>query len=512
MPPLSTRLLFPFCLGASLGLFAACQGEPPALQETSAWTTRSFAQDEEGWPTQGRLLHGSELESVSFLKAAFEDTGELIQDLRLEKGELVGEVTYRDDSGSPVLSTCAVTPTTGVNRNCGFSWKGVGSCTPQSSVHLGAGGCGLGTCSGNAVLRVCPGTQPCVSANAIASGDNGCNGSLCPDVTFTCPASGTYTVLAGAWMAGQPWSARVEASSGKFPARRVLRGAELIGARLFGTSVKNPQHDDMTVVIEDVLNANQVVDEGRSPPTWWDGSGNTFLYKMKMKRQDEWVTCSNVNGGPNSDWMVPVSGVYDEDTGARDTSDPTRFTLGCHHDVIAKCYRWGYQPWKDGLNPGGTGNMGDAHAVCTRMARADYCGNGGTQTQEGTHITFWDHQVNPTVFTRPDADDILPQEIFEAGWNRSGAVCLSHARWKTLPPPPIGCPLIAPSLLPDGSIAGDCKPGEKWHNDVLCPTVCNTPEEALNYEPSTSPIRLFNHSAIHGADGGTPSDGGVPTP
>jgi|GEM_PF-2460659 len=506
MPPLPSRLLFPLCLGACLGLFLACQGEAP-IRETPAWATRSFATEgTPGWPTQGRLLHGSELESVSFQRAVFDGTEQPIHDLHLDKGELVGEVDYASDVGSPVVTACLAMPTVGATRNCGFVWKGVGKCAPHAPVHLGAGGCGLGTCSGDPVVRVCADTQSCVYANAIATGNDGCDGNLCPDVTFTCPASGTYTVLAGPRVTGASWSVNLMASSGTFPSRREVRGTALIGARLRGYSVHNPQGVDMLIRIEDVRNADQVTDEGRG--TQWDPSGATFLYKASMELRGVPVRCAAVNGGTNSDWMVPVHGTYDEDTGARDTTNATRFTFGCHHDVIAKCYRWGYQPWKDTT----TGNMGDAHAVCTRMARADYCGNGGTQTQEGTHIVFWDRGVLPNIFPRPGAGEISAHEPFEAGWNKRGAVCLSHARWKQLPPPPFACPLIAPSLLPDGSIAGDCKPGETWRDNTPCPTVCNTPEEALNYEFPNNPVLLFNHSAFNGADGGTPSDGGVSTP
>src|SRR6218665_3534778 len=168
MPPLPSRLLFPLCLGACLGLFLACQGEAP-IRETPAWATRSFATEgTPGWPTQGRLLHGSELESVSFQRAVFDGTEQPIQDLHLDKGELVGEVDYASDVGSPVVTACLAMPTVGATRNCGFVWKGVGKCAPHAPVHLGAGGCGLGTCSGDPVVRVCADTQSCVYANAIA--------------------------------------------------------------------------------------------------------------------------------------------------------------------------------------------------------------------------------------------------------------------------------------------------------------------------------------------------------
>ncbi|MBM7112020.1 ADYC domain-containing protein [Archangium primigenium] len=515
----SSRPVSPLCLVACLGLLLACQGELPPPETTASPASRSFAQDGDpvppGWPTQGRLLHGSALESVSFLSADFSATKKALHDLHLERGELVGAVDYERDTTHPVLAACAQ-PTVGATRDCGYGWRGVGACTPGTLVSLGAGGCGLGTCSGDPVLRVCPGPQSCTQAQALVSGDNGCGGSLCPHVTFVCPASGRYTVLAGPKHSGTPaWSVGLVPSSGVFPARREVRGTELIGARLHAYSVHNPQTPDMLVSIEDVINADTVDPDVQptSGPARWDASGATFLYKTRLTRLGLPEKCERGSNPDGSNWMVPLFGTYDEDTGVRDGNPPARFTFGCTQDVIAKCYRWGYQPWKGYTNAsspagGTTGNHGQAHAVCTRMARADYCGNGGTQTQEGTPILFWDEQVSPANLARPTPSVIPAEAPFEAGWNTLGAVCLSHARWKTLPPPPTQCQLIAPSLLADGSIAGDCAPGQVWVGpsspNTLCPTVCNTPEEALNYSNYNNPLLLFNHSALHGEDAGTP--------
>jgi hypothetical protein len=504
MSPLPSRSLWLLCLGACLGALLACQGEDAVSDASGTWTSRAFAEGETptpGWPTQGRLLHGSDLESVSFTNAEFAPK-KPIYNLHLDKGELIGELDYERDGGSSLVQACTP-PFIGAARDCGYTWQGVGRCTPGVAVHLGAGGCGLGTCSGDPVLRVCSGLQSCLHANALVTGDNGCSGSVCPDVAFTCPSTGTYTVYAGARVSNATtWSVGLVPSSGTFPARRIIQGTELIGARLQGYSLAEPQSPDMLLIIQDVVNASTLADLDRDPSglTPWDGTGSTFLYRAQMTRGSTTVRCSAAGGGPYSDWMVPVSGVYNT-RGQRDTSNPTRFTFGCQHDVISKCYRWGFKPW--------LGNdLDDVHASCTRMARADYCGEGKPQTENGTHVVFWDPRT-PSSFPKPDASAFAPNELFEAGWSRFGAVCLSHARWKTLLSLPPGCNLVAPSLQPTGDARDECQPGEKEHGGMRCPTVCNTPEEALNYQNATLRLRLFNHSAIHGdTDGGTPLDGG----
>lgn len=79
--------------------------------------------------------------------------------------------------------------------------------------------------------------------------------------------------------------------------------------------------------------------------------------------------------------------------------------------VIAKCVAWGYEPWEHGP---------DLHQACTRLARADYCGDGVPHTENGTLIDVYD----PRGILEPEGD-----MDFEAGWGPDGAVCVSHPRY-----------------------------------------------------------------------------------
>lgn len=112
-----------------------------------------------------------------------------------------------------------------------------------------------------------------------------------------------------------------------------------------------------------------------------------------------------------------VPGLWDE-SGARHasvshdgiTSDAS---YSCTTGVIAKCVAWGYAPWAAGA---------DLHQTCTRMARADYCGNGEPHTANGTTIDVFDtHGIQSAVHA--------PDLSFEAGWGTDGAVCVSQPRY-----------------------------------------------------------------------------------
>jgi ADYC domain len=89
-------------------------------------------------------------------------------------------------------------------------------------------------------------------------------------------------------------------------------------------------------------------------------------------------------------------------------------TYSCGNGVIAKCVAWGYAPWSVGA---------DVHAGCTRMARADYCGDGTPWTMDGTLINMFD-QLG--VNSRSSSSGMK----FEAGWSAGGAVCAARTRYQ----------------------------------------------------------------------------------
>jgi hypothetical protein len=124
---------------------------------------------------------------------------------------------------------------------------------------------------------------------------------------------------------------------------------------------------------------------------------------------------ANPCGAGVSGTLVP--GVWD-DSGARwDRFDSSGAVLdttySCTTGVLAKCELWGYRPWAVGT---------ELHQACTRMARADYCGDNVSHTENGTSIDVFD----VLGVQAASADDAL---TFEAGWGPDGAVCVREPRY-----------------------------------------------------------------------------------
>lgn len=134
-------------------------------------------------------------------------------------------------SHTPAASTqpCQV-PEQGLHRSCGFKLEHVGQCQPGQQVQVGAGGvppgaaCGtqpLGqTLAGTALLRVCSGLHACNEATALAQSDGTC-GTFLPAVAFTCPVSGSFSVLSASYSSAQQAQVQVAVSGATYPASEI---------------------------------------------------------------------------------------------------------------------------------------------------------------------------------------------------------------------------------------------------------------------------------------------------
>jgi hypothetical protein len=142
--------------------------------------------------------------------------------IRINTLHILNETDYTDNEVIvPVVIDAAMPPsvtnpcdggTTGAGRDCGWEVEGTHTCTPGAMVTAACSAtCGLGSCDGDSILRVCAGTMPCSAAEAIGQNDDsGCGsrdcgeagGDCCSQEMFTCPAGGMYTVLVGAYEAG----------------------------------------------------------------------------------------------------------------------------------------------------------------------------------------------------------------------------------------------------------------------------------------------------------------------
>jgi len=130
---------------------------------------------------------------------------------------------------------------------------------------------------------------------------------------------------------------------------------------------------------------------------------------------------------------IPLAGSWDESAGTATSGahndDPGVFTLACEGYALAKCVEFGYAPWRTVTEceaPGecGARSLAPFHQACTRMLRADYCGDGTATTRDGTQVDLWDDFGIQ--------NDEAPTWNLEAEWSADGAVCVDETRWPTI--------------------------------------------------------------------------------
>ena len=232
-----------------------------------------------------------------------------------------------------------------------------------------------------------------------------------------------------------------------------LQGVKLQGVKLQGTTFSGVVLQDGQSVDrsgEDLIGAEWDVEitsaDGQGNPVeeefvlrfddiYPDGNhDDVFLYEVsyRSKLSNEWSSlCEDSQGNPLP--AIPLSNYWDEATGDR-IDDPNVVSFACTNAVLAKCVEWGYRPWATATRCDNVKknkgcyqvSLQDYHQACTRMARADYCGNGEPWTVPGTAIDIWD-QLSPQI-EAPATDWAI-----EAEWDVDGATCLNDIRqqaWK----------------------------------------------------------------------------------
>jgi ADYC domain-containing protein len=201
-----------------------------------------------------------------------------------------------------------------------------------------------------------------------------------------------------------------------------LNGMSLNGMSLNGTSLTGTV-DGQTVAGADLVGAQLVglLANGDTLPLRIDSaatlpSPNTdvWAYGVSYQTADGWSPmCGSNPSGPIL--AVPVAGTFNYGWGVAGggsyTADSSSFTFGCRGTAIAKCVELGYKPWQevDGAS------LAPAMVACTRMLRADYCGDGTSYTVNGTPINLYD---------RWDIQTDTESWPVEAEWTADGAACI----------------------------------------------------------------------------------------
>jgi len=208
----------------------------------------------------------------------------------------------------------------------------------------------------------------------------------------------------------------------------VLRGGELIAFPRRGLMIGGEDLEGATLegVLSDDTTISFRIDEVA-------GTTDSEIFEYTVSYWDglTWANlCGEQNGVPVR--ALALEGRWDESsgtaTGGDHIDDPNVFTFACKNAVLAKCVVLGYAPWRSITECNGdecqTIEMRDMHQACTRMMRADYCGDGTPHTQNGTTINAWDNFAIQT----PDTN--LPvQWTDEAEWTPEGARSILQVRW-----------------------------------------------------------------------------------
>lgn len=187
-----------------------------------------------------------------------------------------------------------------------------------------------------------------------------------------------------------------------------------------------------------------------------DASKEVFLYTFSNfnPQTKQWEpTCAPDAEGRSTGFLLSGSWTSDGEH-LRDG----QLSVTCTSGAIGKCVLFGYKPWKT-LSDGTS--LWNHHQACTRMVRADYCGDGEGHTRDGTLIDVFDKLG---IQKEESADKGL---FFEAGWGPQGATCLAKGR------------LFSPSDTEAvNEIAAKCP--EKLGDGRMKPRLCSRQSEQDN--------------------------------
>jgi hypothetical protein len=178
--------------------------------------------------------------------------------------------------------------------------------------------------------------------------------------------------------------------------------------------------------------------------------------------------CGTGEHGPV--WAIPLQGRWNpfpkqDHGGAHISADANVITFACENTALGECAGdLGYKPWArsyarslpspayPAVVPSWIVEEGAAlHQACSRMIRADYCGDGRSHTVTGTRIDLYDGQkineLDPSTlasfkrkFRHERNDAELPAsdatgpiaDKWEGVWDEEGIVVLDWLRWRNL--------------------------------------------------------------------------------
>lgn len=201
-----------------------------------------------------------------------------------------------------------------------------------------------------------------------------------------------------------------------------LKGLRIENGRLVAPA--QPPEELVGAILQGTASDGQPVDVALcdAEPDAADPSMLWYRIQVWNEESGAWANPCTATGRVPSPRALAVKGVWDGTGAHREVAD--RFTFACETGAIAKCIDWGYKPWavKDGRSLQGL------HQACTRMVRADYCGDGRSHTREETPIDLYDDLQLLTRTTQASRAWDPERASFEAAWTPEGAACLARTR------------------------------------------------------------------------------------
>jgi len=209
-----------------------------------------------------------------------------------------------------------------------------------------------------------------------------------------------------------------------------LNGMSLNGMSLNGSQLTGVTSSGQTLSGAGLVGArlNGIISNGASLPMRVDSAAilpapnaDVWGYAVSYRVDDGiWRSlCGTSAGAPVL--AIPLAGTWNYGVGATGgawSSTPGTFTFACRGTALSKCVELGYKPWK---TVSGT-SLRNHHQTCTRMLRADYCGNGQPGTLNGWQVNLYDK-----IGVQADTENGATW-VFEAEWSSSGAVCVDEYR------------------------------------------------------------------------------------
>jgi hypothetical protein len=200
-----------------------------------------------------------------------------------------------------------------------------------------------------------------------------------------------------------------------------LNGVSLNGTVLGGTSGGTFKSGSQLVgsTWSGVLSNGTTLSMRMNSATTGTGANtDVYMYGISYLSSGVWTLLCGKDANSVPILAIPVKGTFNYATGVTGggsfTNDATKFTFGCRGTAIAKCVEMGYKPWKSAATA--TGNLTNHHVACTRLLRADYCGDGTPYTVNGTQVNIYDS-------LGIEADTM--GWAFEAEWTPTGARCVA---------------------------------------------------------------------------------------